>query len=136
MKHEITLTQPAAWLLGLLLSRPSWAKTEGESYRASKIAYRILPDLDVPKAAIEAPDQRAGNKADPVWSKASVTFILTDGQREVVRTCLKHSHSLGAVVNGPWTMELDEVFGLAPEDELPENPSAPSAQGEVPSRQN
>jgi hypothetical protein len=119
MKHNITIKQPAAWLLGLYLSRPGWAKTEGASYRAAKIAYRILPDLDIPVEVSESRDQRQAEKAQPDWCRKTIEIVLTDGQRDVVKQCLKEMHAQGVVYNGPWMMELDELFGLAPEDELP-----------------
>lgn len=124
MIHEIKLTQASTWFLGLLLVRPRWAKTEGDAYRASKIAVTLLPDLDAPDKVVRGESQRSAIKDEPEWCKTITTFHLTDRQRDCVKTCLKSCICDAAIPNGPWTLELITAFGLVPEDDISDEKSS------------
>ena len=126
MKHTIVLTQASTWLLGILLARPGWAKTEGDVFRASKIIMS-LPDLDAPEVIENSPNQLIAHRAERAWCETPVTLVLTDRPRDVVKTCLKEVIQKGNVTNGPWTLDLLVAFGLAPDDEADPSPPSPSA---------
>ena len=125
MKHEIKLTQASVWLLGILMARPGWAKTEGDAFRASKIIM-LLPDLDVPETIETAPNQYDAHKKEKDWCTAPALLVLTDRQRDNVKMCIKETISKGGITNGPWTLTLLAAFGLEPDDE-PSSPTGPAA---------
>lgn len=125
MKHTIQLTQASTWLLGLLMARPGWTKTEGDAYRASKIIM-LLPDLDAPDIVESAPNQLAAHKAAKAWCTAPVVIVLTDRQRDNVKSCLKETISKNSLTNGPWTLQLLGAFGLEPDDDRSDEPFSPS----------
>lgn len=117
MKHTIQLQQASTWLLAILLSRPTWAGTEGDAYRGSKIVTKIIPDIEPSEKIEKAETQRDMLRVDKAWCTTPIEFVLTDRQRDTVKVCVKSYIEKKALASGPFTLDILDAFGLAPDGE-------------------
>lgn len=106
--HQIRITRGGSHLLRVLISQPGWAKKRAHHRRGKELLAIFPKEKAAPK------DTDASDEAE-AWAAVVVERQLTESQRKIGATCLKHFMDAGAFGCTDHTDQLLAEFGITDE---------------------
>lgn len=116
--HKLQLTRGAVQIIEVTLIQPGVFKEPHKLFRAGQLAENVNADYGKdkpPKASDYSNDEAAYEAAYEKWSGREVALTVTEREREVLKECIKHHATQGALTATKHTVKLLGALGLSEE---------------------